>query len=119
MTNNSLASLSVEQLRRAVTVKEQIEALETELSQLLGEAAPAAAAAPVTVRRRRKMSAAARAKIGAAQKARWAKTKPSKTPKPVKTARRKMSAAARAKMAEVAKARWKKAKATGKTSLAG
>ena len=117
---NSLASLSVTQLRRAISVREQIEALEKELSQLLG--APATAAAtPVVGRRRRKMSPAGRARIAAGQKARWAKIKPIAAPKPAKVVvpRRKMSAEGRARMAAAAKARWKKAKAAGKSSLAG
>ena len=64
------------------------------------------------------MSAAGRARIAAAQKARWAKirgTKPSA--KPVKKAKRTMSAAARAKISALAKARWAKVKAAGKKRL--
>lgn len=62
------------------------------------------------------MSAVARAKIAAAQKARWAKVK-GKTEKPASEGKRKMSASARAKIAAAAKARWAKAKAAGKKSL--
>jgi hypothetical protein len=58
------------------------------------------------------MSAAGRAKIAAAAKARWAKVKGQKTAaKPVKKARRKMSAVARAKISAAAKARWAKYRA--------
>ncbi|MCX7865644.1 MAG: hypothetical protein N2438_00765 [Limisphaera sp.] len=48
--NAALASLSSEQLRRAVAIKEQIEALEKELNALLSGAAtaPGGAAAPAT-----------------------------------------------------------------------
>lgn len=64
------------------------------------------------------MSAAAIARISAAQKARWAKIKKATgggaTPRKGK---RKMSAAARARLAEVARARWKAAKASGKSAL--
>ena len=64
------------------------------------------------------MSAAGRARIVAAQKARWAKVKGKKSPpKTVKKAKRKMSAAARAKISAVAKKRWAKAKAEGKKRL--
>lgn len=64
------------------------------------------------------MSAAGRAKIAAAQKARWAKVKGKKlSVKPAKKARRKMSAAARKKISQSAKARWAKAKAAGKKKL--
>ena len=52
---------------------------------------------------RRKMSAAGRARIAAAQKARWAKVKGTK--------KRTMSAAARKKIAAAQKARWAKVKA--------
>jgi len=58
------------------------------------------------------MSAAAIAKIRAAQKARWARVK-GVGRKP----RRKMSASAKARLAAIARARWKQAKAQGKTTL--
>ena len=76
--------------------------------------------------KRKKMSKAARAKIAAAQKARWAKVKASRDLKKasrenkkrrLKKAKRKMSAAAKAKISAAAKARWAKAKAAGKKSL--
>ena len=113
---SSINNLSVQQLRQAANLKEKIVALEKELNQLFGSTAkPVASPAP---KKRRKMSAAGRAKIAAAAKARWAKVKGQKTAaKPVKKARRKMSVAARAKIAAAAKARWKKAKAQGKNSL--
>jgi len=61
------------------------------------------------------MSAAGRAKVAAAQKARWAKIKAAKgktsVVAPAKKARKKMSAEARAKIAAAAKARWAKVKA--------
>ena len=63
------------------------------------------------------MSPAARAKIAAAQRARWAKQRGTKAPKAAAKPRRKVSAAARKRMAEVAKARWAKAKAAGKKTL--
>jgi hypothetical protein len=58
---------------------------------------------------RRKMSAQGRARIAAAQRARWAKVKGLKTaPKPGK---RIMSASARRKIAAAQRARWAKVKA--------
>jgi len=113
---SSINNLSVQQLRQAANLKEKIVALEKELNQLFGSTAkPVASPAP---KKRRKMSAAGRARLVAALKARWAKVKGQKTAaKPVKKARRKMSAAARAKIAAAAKARWKTAKAQGKNSL--
>jgi hypothetical protein len=72
-------------------------------------------------RGRRRMSAAARAKIAAAQRARWAKQKgtaPANSASAKKSApakrRRRMSAAGRKRISEAAKAMWaarKKAKA--------
>jgi hypothetical protein len=111
-----MINLTPKQLRQAANLKEKIVALEKELNQLFGSTAkPVASPAP---KKRRKMSAAGRAKIAAAAKARWAKVKGQKTAaKPVKKARRKMSVAARAKIAAAAKARWKTAKAQGRNSL--
>jgi hypothetical protein len=113
-----LSSLTSTQLRRAADLKEKIEALDQELASILG------AATPVSVKANGKMSAAGRARIAAAQKARWAKIKAAKpTSKTVKvsaiasTKRRKMSAAAKAKISKAAKARWAKVKAAGKKSL--
>jgi hypothetical protein len=61
------------------------------------------------------MSAAGRANIIAAQKARWAKIKGAKAAP--KKPRKKMSAAAKARISAAAKARWRKAKAAGKKRL--
>ena len=115
-----MIQLSARQLRQAADLQDKIESLQSELASLLGGtpevAAVEATAAP---RKRRTLSAAARARIAAAQKARWAKQrgeKPAKATVAVKP-KRKMSAAARKRMAESAKARWAKAKAEGRTRL--
>jgi hypothetical protein len=110
---NSLRDLSVAQLKKAVAIKERIEQLEKELTGLLGSSE--ATTAGTKVDGRRKMSAAARAKISAAAKARWAKVKSenNSTAKPAK-AKRTMSAAARAKISAAAKARWARVKAAKK-----
>ncbi len=100
-----LVNLSVEQLTRAIVVREKIDLLAAELDQLLGGSAP--------VKGKRKMSAAGRAAIAAGARKRWAKVKGQGAGQP----RRKMSAAARAKIAAAARARWKAAKAAGKTRL--
>jgi hypothetical protein len=66
------------------------------------------------------MSAVARAKIAAAQKARWAAVKtPAAKPVAKSVVKKKstMSAAGRAKISAAAKARWAKVKAAGKKSL--
>ena len=107
-----LSSITSTVLREAADLKEKIVQLEHQLASVVGAAL---APAPES-KRKSKMSAAGRAKIAAAQKARWAKTKKVKVVPAVKK-KRKMSAAGRAKIAAAAKARWAKAKAAGKTSL--
>jgi hypothetical protein len=111
--------LSAQQLRQAANLKEQIAGLEKELNQLLGSSVAPVVAAN-TVKKRGGMSAAGRARIVAAQKARWAKIKGTKSAaakaqpaKPVKK-RSTMSAAAKAKISAAAKARWAKVKGAGK-----
>jgi len=120
MTN--LQNLSVEQLRKVVAIKEMIESLEAKLANIAGGRGPGrprslSALVPV-VRRRRKMSAAAKARIAAGQRARWAKIKGTspKAVTEVKT-KRKVSAATKARLAAVARARWAKVKASGKSAL--
>ena len=110
MDKNILVTLSVVQLRKAVAIKERIEQLEKDLTSILGISEPIAAGG--IVHRRRQMSAAARAKISAAAKARWAKVKAGKNgnAKPAKR-KRTMSAEARQKISEAVKARWAKQKA--------
>jgi DNA polymerase/3'-5' exonuclease PolX len=73
MRENALVQYSAAQLKRAVGIKERIEDLEKELTGLLG--IPEAISVGGVIRRHRKMSAAARAKISAGAKARWAKIK--------------------------------------------
>ena len=109
---NQISSLSAEQLRRAAAIKDQIDTLESELGKILGGSTGAAKAFG-----KRTMSASARARIGAAQRARWAKVRGNRAAKPAGAPRRKMSAAARAKIAAAAKARWAKAKAAGRKRL--
>ncbi len=111
---SSLSTISVRELKKAVTLRVRIEALEQQLASILGDATPAAAGGRGG---RRKMSAGARAKIAAAQRKRWAKQR--KGVKGPKTGRRKMSAAARARIAASARARWAKVKARGGKTLAG
>lgn len=67
---------------------------------------------------KRQMSAAGRAAISAAAKARWAKIRGEKvTTEPLKKGKSKFSAAAKARLSALAKARWAKVKAQGKTGL--
>jgi DNA polymerase/3'-5' exonuclease PolX len=74
--DNILTRFSAAQLKKAIAIKERIEKLEKDLTGILGIPEPMTVGG--AIRRRRKMSAAARAKISAAAKARWAKVKAGK-----------------------------------------
>jgi len=108
----NIFDLTVNQLKRAAAIKEQIEALNRELRSILSGSAksgPAPKKMPT-------MSDAVKKKIAASQKARWAKLRGSKPATPVKTAPAKtksMSPADRAKMSAKLKAYWA-AKRAGK-----
>jgi hypothetical protein len=111
--SNQLSSLTAKQLRHAADLKEEIESLNQEFASLLGTPAPASAIA----HKKRKVSAAGRARMAAAQKARWAKLKTAKPAVKAPAKKRKMSAEAKAKLSASAKARWERVKAAGKTTL--
>jgi hypothetical protein len=114
---NSITNLTPTQLRHAASLLEQIAAVEKQVAQILGSTGTPAAPAP---RKKYTMSAAGRARMAAAAKARWAKVRGTKTAaKPLATPRKKggMSAAGRAKISAAAKARWAAAKAAGKSKL--
>lgn len=116
-------SISIATLKEALHIKESIQQLEARLARILGGESPTAeiASSPAPGKRgRRKMSAAARAKISAAQKARWA-AQGAKGPKeaksnPAKTAGtkrgRKLSPEGRARIVAALKARWARQKGT-------
>jgi hypothetical protein len=116
----NITSLTPQQLRKAADIQEKIDVLRKQLADILGGEAPAPSlsssvpAAPKTGGR--KISAAGRAAISAAAKARWAKHRVAKgqTQKKPKTQR---SAAWRSALAAAAKIRWAKAKAAGRTKL--
>lgn len=94
-------------LKQAVQIREEIESLQEKLHGLLG-------GTPSTTTKKkvgrpagkRTISPEHRAKLAAAQKARWAKAK-----SPVAKKRKTMSAEARAKIAAAQKARWAAQKA--------
>lgn len=104
-----------------VNEKARIEARLIEIAQVLNEELSPATSGPSTKSGRRTFSEATKAKMRAAQQARWAKKKgnaaPAAVPGPKK--KRKMTAAGRAAIAAAAKARWAKAKADGKATLGG
>lgn len=120
--SNALSDLSVAQLTRALELREQIDALKTELDGvgLLGGGVQRPGdEISVSPKGRKRFSAASRRKMAAAQRARWAAKRGEEagTAEPARKKRKKMSKAAKAALSAAAKARWKKAKAAGKTRL--
>ena len=136
----NISSLSPHQLRKAADIQEKIQSLQEELGQLLGGDI-SAPGQTIEEPKKYKFSAYTRAKMRAAQQARWAKVKgtaPKRkmsaqglaniragvakrlaakgkalAAKPVKKARRKISAAGLANIRAAQKARWAKAKQAG------
>jgi hypothetical protein len=107
--------LTVNQLKRAAAIKEQIETLNKELRSILG-ASPNTRATP---RKKRTMSAAAKKKIAAAQRARWVNLRranpatQSVTPA-VKAKKKTVSRATKAKLSARLKAYWAAKKKSSK-----
>jgi hypothetical protein len=88
---NSITNLSPAQLRKAANIQEKIQDLQKELGQILGGEVSSPAQATDAPKKRR-VSAAGRARMRAAQLARWAAIKgTAPSAKPAK-AKRKMSA---------------------------
>ena len=90
--------------------RQRIDGQITEIRRLLGSnprSAPVSTPEAAS-RRKRTMSAAARARIAAAQRKRWADSKAASAPAAPKKAvrKRKLSAAGRKAIAEAAKRRW-------------
>jgi hypothetical protein len=115
------SSNSVSQLQRALSLAQQIERLEAELAAVLGTAAPSpraakpaggAPAAPRQGKGRGTISPEGRARIIAAQKARWAKVRREKggsgKAAPAAKGKKKggLTAEGRARLAALMKARW-------------
>ena len=113
---NILTNLTAQQLRQAANIQDKLASLRKELGRILGALTPGQTSA--TPKRKWKMSAAGRARIAAAAKARWAKLKgKTSSVEPVKKAKGQMSAAGRKRLATLARARWAKVKAAGKKRL--
>lgn len=115
---NDVTNLTPQQFRRAADLKEQIDALQDQLDQLLGSPAETGASmAAGNGRRRRKLSPQGLANIRAGVRKRQAAAKSAEVKGPVQKPKRKMSAAGKARLSRLAKARWKKARAAGKSRL--
>lgn len=71
MNMNELLGLPAAKLKRIVSLKTQIESLQSQLETLFAGASPKPL--PAVAKKKRKMSAAGRKKISLAAKARWAK----------------------------------------------
>jgi hypothetical protein len=104
-----LQNLSVEQLRKLIPLKEQIETLQGEIEAITGGGGSAAPEIPKR-RGRKKMSRSEAARI--AVTARWAKVRAAKAGAAPKK-KSKFSAAHRAALAAAQKARWAKVRAEG------
>ena len=110
MPNASIADLTTTQLRRAIAIKERIEALESELSAMLGASQP-------KIARRGRGRGKSRRKVATAKSEGSAARQQTASAKAPGKKRRKISPAGRAKMRASAKARWAAVKAKGQTKL--
>ena len=121
---NLLMQLTPAQLRKAADIQEKIESLKKELDQVLAVlvAAPTAAleATEPAKRGRKRFSAKTRAKMAAAQKARWAAKKgeivtPAKPEIKVAPAKEQPAKQPKKTKKPVSEARWAKVRAAKKT----
>ena len=121
-----MSAPSIHALRQALSIAEQIQDLEAKLAGILGQApgapkstAAVVASAPTAAPKKKyTMTAAHKAALVKAQKARWAKGKAAKpavkahaAEKPAAKKKGKMSAAGRANIVAAQKARWAKVRA--------
>ena len=111
-----MINITPTQLSKAADIQERIISLQEELGQLLGGEAPTPAQS-TEAPKKYKFSAAARAKMRAAQKARWVKIKGAKAGNAVQKPRkkRKMSAARRRALERAWEARRANGKAAAKS----
>ena len=96
--------ISVHALQEAVSIRRQIDTLQKRLSSILGGSPTARA-----TRKGRGMSAATRAKLAAAAKARWARIKASQKTTPKGFGAKKkggITPAGRKRLSQLMKARW-------------
>jgi hypothetical protein len=108
----NLLDLTAKQLKRAASIRQQIDDLNKELAGLLGLDSSTTAAP----KKNGALSASGRRKIAAAQKARWAKLRGGKSTqssarRSAGRKKRTMSAAARARLSAKLKAHWAAKKA--------
>jgi len=107
MTN--ITNLTTGQLNQIIAIKEQIEALQAQIESIAAEESGGGDdPVPFAVTKRRR-SPAVRARMAAAQQARWARIRGT-----ARKGKRRLSAAGRAAIIAATKARWAKAKASNK-----
>ena len=118
-----MINITPQQLRKAADIQERIQSLQEELGQLLGGAVSTPAQTTETAKKY-KFSPAARARMRAAQKARWAKIKgtapeaePATEPKRKLLSEAKLNALAKARAARLAKGRAAKEKPKKKRKM--
>ena len=113
---NNLIGLSPKALRKAADIQEKIQSLQEELGQLLGAKISSPVEATEARKKRKKVSTAGRARMRAAQIARWAKIKgTAPEAKPAKKAKRKLTPAMKAALERAWAARRAKGKAAAKS----
>ena len=107
----NLLNATPTELRKAADIQERIQSLQEELGQLLGGEVPSAAQT-IETPKKRKVSAAGKARMRAAQIARWAKIKgtapeaePEEQPKRKQLSEAKLKGLAKARAARLAKLR--------------
>src|SRR5438132_3006812 len=110
--NVLLANLTAQQLRHAADLRERIDALQNQLSRVLGNTAQTRAPSRPRPQQTRRLSPATIAKLRASAKARWAGNRRASP-----QTSNKLSAAARARLSAIARERWKRAKAAGRLAL--
>lgn|SRR5262245_35499322 len=106
--------LSTRNLEQALSIRRRIDALERRLRVLVSRGGGVAAAAPVRPGGKRRLSPAARAKIAAAARARWARFRARRGGAKVRKKAGGITAAGRRRLSQLMKARWaarRKAKA--------
>lgn len=81
--NSSFSNVTAKQLRRAARIKEKIDALQSQLNSILCATNDSTEPAP---RAKRTLSAEAREKIAAGQRARWARERREKKIKATRSA---------------------------------
>ena len=107
----TLTSKDFDKITKLLKAKEMLQARISKIDALLSAFESRKLVTLAVVAKKRTMSPAARARIAAAQKARWAKLKGKKAAKPVARKKHKMSAAGRAAIAAAARVRWAKVRA--------